>query len=110
MLAVRMRSDLTVAMKARDRDAVVALRTALAAIANAEAVPVDEVPSPPAEPIVGRAQEVPRRVLAPSDVEAIVRREVEDRRDTIEELRGRDQCETIERLSAEIAVLERYLD
>ena len=37
----RLRSDLRDAMRARDRDAVTALRTALAAIANAEAPPDD---------------------------------------------------------------------
>ncbi|GAA5031790.1 hypothetical protein GCM10023317_82610 [Actinopolymorpha pittospori] len=36
-----LRDDLTAAIKARDRVAITALRSALAAIDNAEAVPVD---------------------------------------------------------------------
>ena len=42
----RLSAALPVAMKARDRVAVAALRSALAAVANAEAVPVDSVPRP----------------------------------------------------------------
>jgi uncharacterized protein YqeY len=105
-----MRADLTDAMKARDRAAVVALRTALAAIANAEAVPAQDVPTPRELPIVGKAQEVPRRHLTSADVEAIVRHEVADRRDTVAQLRNRQQDEAVHQLEAEIAVLERYLD
>ena len=43
-LRARMASALTAAMRARDRVAVSAIRSALSAVANAEAVPVDTVP------------------------------------------------------------------
>jgi uncharacterized protein YqeY len=109
-LETRMRADLTQAMKERDRSRVAALRTALAAIANAEAPPAHDLPTPPLAPLVGRAQEQPRLVLTPADVEAIVRLEIADRRDTIEHLRGRDQDDAVRQLASEITVLERYLD
>ena len=75
----RMRADLRQAMKDRDGPAVVALRTALAAIANAEAVPDDGSFAP----THGRLVDHPRRVLTPDDVLAIVRHQIDDRRATI---------------------------
>jgi uncharacterized protein len=49
-LRQRLSRALPVAMKARDRVAVAALRSALAAIANAEAVDTTRTPSPAARP------------------------------------------------------------
>ena len=47
-MRARLRQDLTAAMKARDAVAVTALRSAIAAIDNAEAV---EVPGEPTAPV-----------------------------------------------------------
>ena len=98
-----MRSDLTAAMKARDKPAIAALRSTLAAIDNAEAVDAAQVPpaaagQPASEeiPPAGRgrpagegaiagaalgvgAAEVERRALTAAETEAIVRREVAER-------------------------------
>ena len=98
-----MRSDLRQAMKDRDRPAVVALRTALAAIANAEAVPDDGS----VEETHGRLVDHARRVLTADDVLAVVQRQVDDRRSTIAEIAAHDGPTAD--LSAEIDVLERYL-
>lgn len=98
-----MRSDLRQAMKDRDRPAVVALRTALAAIANAEAVPDDGS----VQETHGRLVDHARRVLTTDDVLAVVQRQVDDRRSTIAEIAAHDGPTAD--LSAEIDVLERYL-
>lgn len=45
----RLQAALRAAMKARDTVAASALRSALAAIANAEAIPVPDAPAPPAD-------------------------------------------------------------
>ncbi|MEV0245980.1 hypothetical protein AB0H76_05240 [Nocardia sp. NPDC050712] len=78
----RLRAALTVAMKARDRDAAAALRSALGAIDNAEAV---EAPRARAGAIEASAAglgaaEVPRRELTEDDIAAIVRAEIAERR------------------------------
>jgi uncharacterized protein YqeY len=99
----RMRADLRRAMKDHDRPAVVALRTALAAIANAEAVPDDGSVTE----THGRLVDHARRVLTPDDVLAVVREQVEDRRATIAEIAAHDGPTAD--LAAEVEVLEGYL-
>ncbi|HET6967261.1 MAG TPA: hypothetical protein VFI44_03235 [Ornithinibacter sp.] len=75
----RMSSALPAAMRARDRVAVAALRSALAAVANAEAVHIDTVPRAGA---IERAQvgagaaDAPRLDLSEDDVRAVVEAEV----------------------------------
>lgn len=59
----QLRSALKAAMGARDRDAVSALRVALAALANAEAVPLD---------VAGAAVEAARRELSEDERRAVV--------------------------------------
>jgi GrpB-like predicted nucleotidyltransferase (UPF0157 family)/uncharacterized protein YqeY len=82
-LRQRLRQALPVALKARDRHAVSALRTALAAIENAEAV--DGRPAPSGglaieqAPLGVGAAEVPRRVLTEAEVVEIVQAEVAER-------------------------------
>jgi uncharacterized protein YqeY len=104
----RMQADLSVAMKARDRVAVSALRTGLAAIANAEAPPAQPVSSS-AEPVVGRLVEHARLELSSHDVDRILRHEVDDRRHTIDAIQPYDRDDEVAELRAEIGVLERYL-
>src|SRR4051812_26054061 len=78
-LRARLQADLTVAMKARDTVTVAVVRTALAALANAEAQDADALPAPVAD---GPLLEYPRLVLTPADEQRIFRHEVADRRDT----------------------------
>jgi uncharacterized protein YqeY len=112
-VVARMRADLPVAMKARDASAVSALRTGLAAIANAEA---PELSSPasganraPVEPVVGRLVEHTRLDLSVADVERILRHEIADRQDTIAAIEAHGRDTEVDDLRAEIAVLERYV-
>ena len=75
----RMAAALTAAMKARDRVAVAALRSALARVANAEAVHIDTVPRAGAlhDAAVGAgAADAPRRELTEADVREVVEAEV----------------------------------
>jgi uncharacterized protein YqeY len=101
----RMRSDLREAMRARDREAVTALRTALAAVANAEAPPHDGSIGETR----GRLVDHERLVLTSDDVERILRHQVADRHDTIARIGDRGHAAAVAALRAEIAVLERYL-
>jgi uncharacterized protein YqeY len=75
----RMSAALTSSMKARDKVAVTALRSALARVANAEAVHIDTVPRAGAihDAAVGAgAADAPRRDLTEADVREVVEAEV----------------------------------
>ncbi|GAA4914296.1 GatB/YqeY domain-containing protein [Stackebrandtia albiflava] len=110
-----MRTGLKSAMKQRDRVAVAALRSALAAVDNAGAVPVDDT----AEAGTGNAHvagsvglgagETARRHLTDADVRAVVAAEVRERNSAAEEYERLGQTETAERLRAEAEVLNRHL-
>ena len=134
----RLRRALPAAMKARDRPAVTALRSALAAIDNAEAFDPDEalaegmdgVLEPagwePADPDAddveaGRpgfagtiagvgATEVERRSLTPKQVEGIVRAEIETREVAATVLEGVGEHEHAERVRAEMKVLLSHVN
>jgi uncharacterized protein YqeY len=77
-IEARMRADLRGALGARDREAVSALRVALAALANAEAVPPDAAP--------GGSVEVARRELTEDERRAVVAEVVALHPDTAEAL------------------------
>ncbi|MET9215219.1 MULTISPECIES: GatB/YqeY domain-containing protein [unclassified Nocardia] len=82
MLRERLRAALKPAMKARDRSAVSALRSALSAIDNAEAVDAGDAKAGALEASavgLGTA-EVRRRDLTEADITQIVHREIDERR------------------------------
>ena len=117
-------------MKARDQQTVAALRSALAAIDNAEAVEVTSTP-PPAQPgpppegegvgaperatpvagaVIGLgAGEVERRSLTVGEMEAIVQREVAERRTAARAYKDAGQSRRAERLQAEADLLSSNL-
>ncbi|HKS50953.1 MAG TPA: hypothetical protein VJS67_03700 [Pseudonocardiaceae bacterium] len=81
-----LRRDPTAALKAQDRVAIAALRSALAAIENAEAPAADQagLATVDSEHIAGSivglgAAEAPRRQLTESDLRAIVETQVQQR-------------------------------
>src|SRR5262245_1831305 len=88
-LHTRLRGALPGALKARDRVAVAALRSALGAIDNAQAV--EAPPAPLSGGVIAGAVtglgagEAPRRELSECDIAAIVRGEVADRRAAAED-------------------------
>jgi uncharacterized protein YqeY len=80
----RLRTALRAALRARDAVAVSALRSTLAALDNATAVPSSDAPAPGASPIAGAvvglgAAEVPRRELTEAEAVAVVRAEIAER-------------------------------
>ncbi len=135
-LRERLRRALPAAMKARDRLAVTALRSALAAIDNAEAFdpaealaegmcdllepagwePADADDVDAAHPgfagtVAGvGATEVERRSLTPKQVEGIVRAEIETREEAATVLEGVGKHEHAERVRAEARVLTPFLE
>ena len=111
-----LRDDLKAALKARDRTAVAALRSALAAIENAEAVPADH----PADSLtgdghiagaaagVGAAEAEPRH-LTEADLRSIVENEIRERSHAAREYEQGGHNDHAERLRAEAEVLRRHL-
>lgn len=104
-----LQADLRRAMRERDRPAVRAIRTALGAIANAEAVPA---PAHLESPLgsVGLSRDVPRRELAAGDVREILRAEVHERRSALADYERHGGCDQADELRAELRVLARYVD
>ncbi len=107
-LQVRLQQELSRALKARDAEAVSALRSALGAIANAEAVPAPQRTGTEVMLGVGPI-EVPRRELTDVDIAGIVRAEIVERRQAAAGLAGLGQEAHVHRLVGEANVLERAL-
>jgi uncharacterized protein YqeY len=112
----RLRADLRTSMTARNPVAVSALRSALAAIQNAEAV---ETPTNPTSSSAGPhfggsrrglgATEAPRRALGEHDVESILRAQIEERRVAAADYERLGDTERSARLCEEAYVLTVYL-
>jgi uncharacterized protein len=101
-----MRADLVRARLDRDQVAVSALRTTLAAMANAEAPPAPPVPA--REPPTHRP-DVDRLELSDDDRRAIVAAEIADRRQTMAVYERHDRPAEAAELARQIEVLEAYL-
>ncbi len=85
-----LRGRLRVALSAKDRPALSVMRETLAAIENAEAVPMSSAPASDDGAFAGSAGslgagEVPRRVLSPEAVLALLERELRERREAAAE-------------------------
>ncbi|ONI91863.1 hypothetical protein ALI22I_06900 [Saccharothrix sp. ALI-22-I] len=107
-MRTNLRRDLTEAIKVRDRVAIAALRSALAAIENAEAPEVDD--RRPVVPTAGvGSTEVERRHLTEADVHTIVAAEVTQRSTAAAEYERLGRADQAERLRAEADVLRRHL-
>ena len=115
-MRTELRQGLIAAMKARDSVAVSALRSAIAAIDNAEAV--DVAPEPASlvgsEHVAGAvagvgSTELPRRTLDDAEMEAIVRAQMDERVAAAQQFDELGATERAEQLRAEAAVLARYL-
>lgn len=101
-------------MRARDKAAVSALRATLAALDNAEAVPVDDA-GPRGQaleevPVGAGATEAARRELSERAVADIVRAEAAERLDVAAGLTAPGHADRAARLRAEAAVLLGFLD
>lgn len=102
----RLRNALTVAMGERNADAVAALKSTLAAIANAEAVdaPVTSTPR-----LGLGAGEAPRRALSEDEAVQIIRAEIAERASAAKEYERLGQTEAAGRLRAQAAALEQLI-
>ncbi|CAN7233619.1 hypothetical protein [Knoellia sp. LjRoot47] len=115
-LRVVMRGALKDAMKGRDRLAASALRSALAAVDNAEAVPTEPGPtagagdSPIAGAVVGLgATEAARRELTADDVYSLVRAEIGERHAAADAVDAAGRPDRAADLRREADVLEAVL-
>jgi len=114
-LRERLRAAIPVAMKARDRRTVSALRSALGAIDNAEAVEVDThvragaIEASPYKYVGAGVSEVARRVLTEADIVAIVRAEVADRRVAAANYEATGHRDRAAELAAEADALAAHL-
>ena len=112
----RLRQALRDAMRARDSVAVSALRSALAALDNAGAVPPGPAPAAASGPhFAGAAAglgagEVPRRGLAAGEAEQIVRAEIAEREAAAAGYEGAGHGEQARRLRQEARILVSALD
>lgn len=98
-------------MKARDRSAVSALRSVLAAIDNAEAVDTGDVKAGALEDSavgVGAAEAL-RRDLTDEDIDQILRREIDERRDAAAEYDRLGAADRRDQLTAEADTLAGFL-
>lgn len=108
----RMRDALGAAMRARDKPVAKALRSALAAIDNAESAGISDTRSAGAiedAPRLGTA-DVARRHLDTAQIEAIVRAEITERRTAADEYEGLGQPHRAAELRREAEVLAEQLD
>jgi uncharacterized protein len=100
-----LKGDLLLAMKAKDAVAVSALRSVLAAMDNASAVPIDTV----AVRVFGRNGDVPRKDLSDTDCQSIISAEVSARALAADEYSRLGRDDVAAHLRAEQAVIERYV-
>lgn len=109
----RMRADLTTAIKSRDRVSITALRSALAAIDNAEAVAVDR--SAPttslSEHVAGAAgpSEVARRDLTEAEIIGLVVAELDERDIAATEYENAGRLDRAATIRAEADALRGYV-
>jgi uncharacterized protein YqeY len=109
-----MRQALPEAMRARDKAAVSALRATLAALDNAEAVPVDGAclrgVALEQSPMGVGATEAARRELSEGEMTDLVRAEAAERLEAAAQLTAPAHADRAARLRAEAAVLLRFLE
>lgn len=105
-LVAAMTAALTTARKARDKPAVAALQGALAAIANAGAVPVVDRGYDPAVGV--GAAEAARRELTADQASEIVRAEVDDLAETVATYREHGRDDEAHELERRIAALHPF--
>ncbi|MET7682360.1 hypothetical protein [Streptomyces sp. NPDC005423] len=101
-------------MRARDKAAVSALRSTLAALDNAEAVPADETQlrgvALEQSPVGVGTTEAARRELSEDDVVDVVRAEATERLEVAAQFTAPAHADRAARLRAEAAVLLRFLE
>lgn len=100
----RLTAELPKALRARDSATVAALRSMIAALDNAGAVPATHS----SLPIAGPARDVPRRVLSAGDIDAVLAREFAEREAAIADYERGRRSDAADRLRLECAVIARH--
>lgn len=103
----RLRTDLKAAMQARAADEVRLLRTLIAALDNAEAVPVEGAQTP-FRKLGDPSGEVPRRELDDAAVDALLQAETVARLSAADDYARHGRREDAARLRDEAALIGRY--
>ena len=109
-LRALLQSALLPAMRSGDADTVAVVRSALAAIANAEAVPAPSITPAGEGPVAGAmtgvgSTEAPRRELTSDEVREVVEHERQDRIQAAEESEAGGLGEYAARLRTQAAIL-----
>jgi hypothetical protein len=114
-LRTALRAGLTAALKARDTDAVTALRTAIAAIDNAEAVPVPDTGAPTTSARIAGARSGPgsteaaRKQLTAGELLDILRDQMTEHTREADRYHALGQVSAAERLRRQARTLAAYL-
>ncbi len=114
-LRARLRADLVQAMRERRSEVVSALRTAIAAIDNAEAVAPSDTPAPPTSEHIAGAHagvgtaDAPRRELSPDDARTLLLHQITERVTEADRYEEHDQADAAQRLRREAEALQVYV-
>jgi uncharacterized protein len=114
-LRAALRHGLTTALKARDTDAMAALRTAIAAIDNAQAVPAAGLNPPAASAHVAGARrgvgstEAARRQLSSSELRDLLRDQIAEHAREADRYADLGQADAAQRLRRQARTLGAYL-
>ncbi|MBU8897977.1 hypothetical protein DRW03_32605 [Corallococcus sp. H22C18031201] len=105
-----LRTSIKTALRNRDTHGVAVLRETLAAIDNAEAPDLSHAPATVLGEVAGTSGglgsgEVPRLLLSPEEVHALVQREIQERRDAAEQLASLGKHAEAQVLRAKVDVL-----
>jgi uncharacterized protein len=114
MLRSDLRTRLTAALRERDRPAVAALRSVLAALENAEAVPADSARVDGSEHVAGAvlgvaAGEAARRVLTAAEERDVVDREIAEMLAGAESYDGLGESDRSDELRRVVAVISEVV-
>jgi len=109
-MQIRMRDDLRTAMRAKSASEVAVLRVCLAAIDNAQAIPVgDKHQTYEVKAFGDRSVEVPRLPLDAAAVLAVLSREIEDRLSAAAQFEQHGSPDRGATLRADAAIIGRYI-
>ena len=108
-LKSRLRADLKTAMRTQQSEETRLLRVLLAAIDNAEAVSTPQERGYVTRDFGDGSAEVPRRVLTPDMLQAILHDEIETRRAAADEMDRVERADRAESLRFQASIVARYL-
>lgn len=105
-LRERLTADLRSALKARDPNSAGAIRSLLARLDQASAVPLTSEHAP----VFGNSGEVARRYLTWNDARRLIELEIDEKRHAIATFEAIQMQAEVERLTQQLDVMRRYRD